>query len=297
MQATAVQIVTREECMLNLKGKVALITGAGGRKGIGRATALKLAALGADIALTDVRRPQSDLPPLERGDKWKGIESVADEVRALGRECQTVACDLSVNTEVRDLIDTVIGQFGKIDILVNNARAIIGKDRVPVWELDEAEWRHFLDINLTAVYLTIKYAAPQMIERGQGGRIVNTASDASKRGKATGSAYSATKFGLLGLTQCAALDLAPHQITVNSVCPGSVNTDRMSYQEQAAADRQGVPLETYRAQLVEQLGQVNPLGRIAESEDVANLIAFLSSEEAAMITGQAYNINGGTLFH
>ena len=283
--------------MPSLEGKVALITGAGGRKGIGRATALKLAALGADIALTDVTRPQSDLPPQERGDKWQGIESVAEEVRAHGRKCQTVACDLSVNAEVRDLIDTVIGEFGKIDIMINNARAIIGKDRLPVWELDEAEWQHFLDINLTAVYLTIKYTVPHMMERGQGGRIINTASDASKRGKATSSAYSATKFGLLGLTQCAALDLAPHQITVNSVCPGSVNTDRMSYQEQIAADRQGVPLETYRAQLVEQLGQVNPLGRIVESEDVANLIAFLSSDEAEMITGQAYNVNGGTLFH
>ena len=283
--------------MPSLEGKVALITGVGGRKGIGRATALKLAALGADIALTDVTRPQSDLPPQERGDKWQGIESVAEEVRAHGRKCQTVACDLSVNAEVRDLIDTVIGEFGKIDIMINNARAIIGKDRVPVWELDEAEWQHFLDINLTAVYLTIKYTVPHMMERGQGGRIINTASDASKRGKATSSAYSATKFGLLGLTQCAALDLAPHQITVNSVCPGSVNTDRMSYQEQIAADRQGVPLETYRAQLVEQLGQVNPLGRIVESEDVANLIAFLSSDEAEMITGQAYNVNGGTLFH
>ena len=283
--------------MPSLEGKVALITGAGGRKGIGRATALKLAALGADIALTDVTRPQSDLPPQERGDKWQGIESVAEEVRAHGRKCQTVACDLSVNAEVRDLIDTVIGEFGKIDIMINNARAIIGKDRLPVWELDEAEWQHFLDINLTAVFLTIKYTVPHMMERGQGGRIINTASDASKRGKATSSAYSATKFGLLGLTQCAALDLAPHQITVNSVCPGSVNTDRMSYQEQIAADRQGVPLETYRAQLVEQLGQVNPLGRIVESEDVANLIAFLSSDEAEMITGQAYNVNGGTLFH
>ena len=283
--------------MSGLEGKVALITGAGGRKGIGRATALKLAALGADIALTDVSRSQSDLPPLERGDKWQGIESVANEVRDQGRKCLTVACDLSISTEIRDLIDTVIGQFGKIDILVNNARAIIGKDRVPVWELDESEWQHFLNINLTAVFLTIKFAAPHMIERGKGGRIINTASDASKRGKATSSAYSATKFGLLGLAQCAALDLAPHQITVNSVCPGSVNTDRMSYQEQAAAVRQGIPLETYRAQLVEQLGQVNPLGRIVESEDVANLIGFLSSNEAAMITGQAYNVNGGTLFH
>ena len=283
--------------MSSLQGKVALITGAGGRKGIGRSTALKLAALGADIAITDVARPQSDLPPQERGDQWRGIESVADEVRATGRECRTFVCDFSISAEISDLIDAVVEQFGKIDILVNNARAIIGKDRVPIWKLDEAEWQHFLDINLTAVYLATKFAAPHMIERGQGGRIVNTASDASKRGKATGGAYSATKFGLLGLTQCAALDLAPHQITVNAVCPGSVNTDRMSYQEQAAAEQQGVALETYRAQLVEQLGQANPLGRIIESEDVANLIAFLSSDEAAMITGQAYNVNGGTLFH
>jgi len=283
--------------MSSLKGKVALITGAGGRKGVGRATALKLAAQGADIAISDVARPNLDLPPQERGDRWHSIESVAEEVRALGRTCQTVTCDLSKSAEIIDLIDAVIGQFGRIDILVNNARAIIGKDRVPVWELDESEWRHFLDINLTAVYLTTKYAVPHMIARAQGGRIINTASDASKRGKATSSAYSATKFGLLGLTQCAALDLAPHKITANSVCPGSVNTDRMSYQEQAAADVQGVPLETYRAQLVEQLGQANPLGRIVESEDVANLIAFLASDEAEMITGQAYNINGGTLFH
>jgi len=283
--------------MSSLKGKVALITGAGGRKGIGRATALKLAALGADLAITDFARPQTDLPPQERGEQWRGIESVAKEARKHGYKCTTIFCDLSKSAEIRDLIDEVISQFGKIDILINNARAIIGKDRVPVWELDEAEWHHFLDINLTAVYLAIKYAAPHMIERGQGGRIVNTASDASKRGKATSSAYSSTKFGLLGLTQCAALDLAPHKITVNAVCPGSVNTDRLSYQEQAAADEQGIPLETYRAQLVEQLGQANPLGRIVESEDVANLIAFLSSDDAPMITGQAYNVNGGTLFH
>lgn len=283
--------------MSNLNGKVALITGAGGRKGVGRAAALKLASLGADIAISDVHRADDDLPPRERGGKWHGIESVAEEIRALGRDCLTVTCDLSVEAEIRDLVDAAIGRFGQIDILVNNARAIIGKDRVPVWELDDAVWHHFLDINLTAVYRTIKYAAPHMIERKAGGRIINTASDASKRGKATGSAYSATKFGLLGLTQCAALDLAPYKITVNSVCPGGVNTDRMSYQEEAAAEAQGVPLETYRAQLVEQLGQAVPLGRLSESEDVANLMAFLSSDEAAMITGQAYNINGGTLFH
>lgn len=283
--------------MSETDGKVALITGAGGRKGIGRATALKLASRGMDIAITDVIRPDTDLPPQERGERWNGIESVAEEVRALGRQCLTVTCDLSVSAEIQNLIEQVLTHYGHIDLLVNNARAIIGKDRVLVWELEESEWQHFLDINLTAVYLATKFVAPQMIARGQGGRIVNTASDASKRGRATSSAYSATKFGLLGLTQCAALDLAPHGITVNAVCPGSVNTDRMSYQEQAAAEAQNISQESYRAQLVEQLSQSNPLGRIVESKDVANLIAFLASDEAAMITGQAYNINGGTLFH
>lgn len=283
--------------MGNLDGRIALITGAGGRRGIGRAVALKLAAQGADIAISDVARPDSDLPPQERGEQWQGIESVAEEVRALGRDCLTVTADLSAVAEIEEMVAAVMARYGQIDILVNNARAIIGRDRVPIWELEDSVWQHFLDINLTAVYRTIKCVAPHMIARGRGGRIVNTASDASKRGRATSGAYSAGKFGLLGLTQCAALDLAPHKVTVNSVCPGGVNTDRMSYQEQAAAEAQGVPLETYRAQLVEQLGQAVPLGRLSESEDVANLMAFLASDAAGMITGQAYNINGGTLFH
>ncbi len=282
--------------MSNLNGKTALITGAGGRKGIGRATALKLASLGADIAISDIHRDDDDLPPGEKGDQWNGIESVAKEVRALGRECLTVPCDLTISSEIENLVETVAAHFGRLDILVNNARAIIGRDRVPVWELDEDVWRHFLDINITAVFLGTKFAAKHMIEQG-GGRIINIGSDAGKRGGPTRNAYSATKFAVQGLTQCSALDLAPHKVTVNSVCPGSVNTDRMSYAEQAAADQRGIPLDTYRAQLVEGLNQATPLGRVAESEDVANLIAFLVSDEAEMITGQGYNINGGTLFH
>jgi NAD(P)-dependent dehydrogenase (short-subunit alcohol dehydrogenase family) len=262
--------------MSNLNGKIALVTGAGGRKGVGRATALKLASLGADVAITDVPRPDDDLPPLERGDQWNGIESVA--------------------AEIHDMIEKVVGKFGRIDILVNNARAIIGKDRVPIWELDADIWQHFLDINTTAVFLATKFAAKHMIDQG-GGRIINIASVASKRGSPKSSAYCASKFAVLGLTQCAALDLAPHKITVNSVCPGGINTDRMNYAEQAEANARGVPLETYRAQVVERMNQGTPLGRVAESEDVAHLVAFLASDEAEMITGQGYNINGGTLFH
>jgi NAD(P)-dependent dehydrogenase (short-subunit alcohol dehydrogenase family) len=283
--------------MAGLEGKVALITGAGGMKGIGRATALKLAAQGAHIALTDVQRPSEDLPPGEIKTQWRGIDSVAEEVEAHGRRCLRVWCDLNYSEQIQAMVRQVAEHFGHIDILVNNARAIIGRDKVPVTELREDVWQHFLAINTTAVFLCTKFVGQAMIHQGQGGRIVNIASDAAKRASAMGAAYSASKFAVLGLTQASALDLAPYGITVNAVCPGPVNTDRLSYWERAQAETQGVPLEEFRARIVAEAGQRVPLGRIAESEDVANLVAFLVSDEARFITGQGYNVNGGLLFH
>jgi 3-oxoacyl-[acyl-carrier protein] reductase/meso-butanediol dehydrogenase/(S,S)-butanediol dehydrogenase/diacetyl reductase len=283
--------------MAGLQGKVALVTGAGGMKGVGRATALKLASQGADIALTDVQRSPEDLPPAEVKQQWRGIESVAEEVQALGRRCHLVWCDLGVSEQIQNLVEQVMAHYGQIDILVNNARAIIGRDRVPITELREDVWHHFLAINTTAVFLCTKFVGQVMVRRGQGGRIINIASNASKQASANGAAYSASKFAVLGLTQAAALDLAPHRITVNAVCPGPINSDRLSYAEQAQAEALGIPLEQYRAQLVAEMGARNPLGRIAESEDVANMVAFLASDEANYITGQGYNVNGGLLFH
>jgi NAD(P)-dependent dehydrogenase (short-subunit alcohol dehydrogenase family) len=283
--------------MAGLEGKVALITGAGGMKGIGRATALKLAAQGAHLALTDVQRPSEDLPPGEIKTQWRGIDSVAAEVEAHGRRCLRVWCDLNYSEQIQAMVRQVAEHFGHIDILVNNARAIIGRDKVPVTELREDVWQHFLAINTTAVFLCTKFVGQAMIRQGQGGRIVNIASDAAKRASAMGAAYSASKFAVLGLTQASALDLAPYGITVNAVCPGPVNTDRLSYWERAQAEAQGVPLEEFRARIVTEAGQRTPLGRIAEAEDVANLVAFLVSDEARFITGQGYNVNGGLLFH
>ena len=112
-----------------------------------------------------------------------------------------------------------------------------------------------------------------------------------------GAAYTASKFAVLGLTQASALDLAPYNITVNAVCPGPINTDRFSYWEQARAQELGITIEEFRSQVVEEASCVSPLGRIAESEDVANMVAFLASDEASFVTGQAYNVNGGLLFH
>src|SRR5262247_1608501 len=283
--------------MSGLDGKVALITGAGGMRGVGRATALKLAQQGADLALTDVHREPEDLPPGEIRLGWRGLDSVGEEVRALERRCFTSTCDLGQTDQVQRLVQQTVGHYGRIDILVNNARAIIGRDKVPVTELSEDVWQHFLAINTTAVFLCTKFVGQAMIQQGQGGRIINTASDAAKRGSAMGAAYSSSKFAVLGLTQASALDLAPYGITVNAVCPGPVNTDRLSYWERAQAEAQGVSLEEFRAKIVAEAGQRTPLGRIAEPEDIAGLVAFLASDEARFITGQAYNVNGGSLFH
>ena len=283
--------------MAGLEGKVALVTGAGGMRGVGRATALKLAGQGADIVLTDVHREAHDLPPGEVRADWRGIDTVAEEIGALDRRCLPLYCDLGEPDQIQRMVEQAVDHFGHIDILVNNARAIIGRDKVPVTDLPQEVWDHFLAINTTAVFVCTKFVGQEMVRRGAGGRIINIASNAAKQASAMGAAYSASKFAVLGLTQASAMDLAPHKITVNAVCPGPINTDRLSYWERDRADEEGISLEQFRGQIVEQAGMACPLGRIAEPEDVANMVAFLASDDAAFVTGQAYNVNGGLLFH
>ena len=259
--------------------------------------ALKLARQGVDLALTDVQRETSDLPPGEVRTGWRGLDSVAEEVSELGSRCFTVFCDLGNGDQLEEMVDQVVANYGHIDVLVNNARAIIGRDRVPVTDLDKEVWDHFLAINTTAVFLATKLVGQQMVKQGTGGRIINIASNAGKQASAMGAAYSASKFAVLGLTQASALDLAQYGITVNAVCPGQINTDRMSYWERDQASEQGMSQEEFRRQIVDSSAQRSPLGRIAEAEDIANMVAFLASDDASFVTGQAYNVNGGILFH
>ena len=180
---------------------------------------------------------------------------------------------------------------------MNNARAIIGRDRVGITELSEEVWQRFLRINATAAFLTTKFIGQVMIRNNAGGRIINIASDAGKRARPKSAAYTASKFALIGLTQAAAQDLAPHRITVNAVCPGTVNTDRLNYWEADQAQAKSMSLEDFRAEVVAASAKSVPLGRVGEPEDSAKLVAFLASADAEFITGQAYNVNGGTLSH
>ena len=282
---------------MSLEGKVALITGAGGMRGVGRATALKLASLGANVAISDVRRPVDDLPPAEVRSEWQSIDSVADEIRGQGGQALPIYADLSNAEEIEDMVAETVKHYGRLDIMVNNARAIIGRDKVPITELEEDVWQHFLAINTTAVFLCTKFAGREMVRLGNGGRVVNIASNAGKQASADGAAYSASKFAVIGLTQASAMDLAPHGITVNAVCPGPINTDRMSYWERDQAAERGLTQEQFRAQVVANSADRTPLGRIAEPEDVANLVAFFAGPDSSLITGQSYNVNGGILFH
>ena len=276
---------------------VALVSGAGGRGGIGRAIALVLARRGVHVALTDVERDPATLPPDERQADWQGIESVAAEVRACGVEAFTRHCDLRDPQQIEDLVAAVVGWHGQLDILVNNARALMGKDAVPVTQLSLDVWEQFFAINTTAPFLMIKAAASHMMQRGRGGRIVSIGSDMSKRALPNTAAYAASKFGVIGLTQAAAMDLAVHGITVNAVCPGPVRTNRFNYAEQDKAQSTGQPLDTVRESGWDAKGAAIPLGRAASVEDVAHLVGFLTSEEGGYITGQGYNVNGGMFFH
>lgn len=277
--------------------RVALITGAGGRGGIGRAIARAFASEGITLALSDVRRDSATLPPDEVASGWRGIDSVAHEAREAGVEAESFYCDLTDLEAIDAMVASVIARFGRIDILVNNARALMGRDRAPVTELSREVWNTFLAVNATAPFVLMQTCARHMVERGGGGRIISTGSDMSKRGRAMGAAYAASKFALLGLTQSVAMDLAPHGITVNAVCPGPVRTNRFSYSEQAEAAAAGLALDVVRERSWDDKGTSIPLGRPAEPEEIAAMVVFLASEKAGFITGQGYNINGGMFFH
>ena len=267
--------------MGELEGKVAIVTGAGRRRSIGNSTAHVLAELGADLVLTGTGRDPSTFPPDEREVGWRDIESTADEVRALGRRALTTVGDVTDEADVDAMVQRALDEYGRIDILVNNAAYRYGPDRVPLIELDPDIFQKVIDVKVRGTYLCSKAVAKVLIEQGQGGKIVTIASAAGKRASAATMAYNAANFAQVGMTQSMALDLGPHGINVNAVCPGLVDTSRLD------------PLG--RGDVWQERASLAPIGRAGTPQEVAGLIAFLCSEAASWIHGQSINIGGGTV--
>jgi NAD(P)-dependent dehydrogenase (short-subunit alcohol dehydrogenase family) len=276
--------------MYDLSGKVALVTGAGGEHGIGRAIAVRLAREGADVAVNDVvARPYAATAM-----GWGGVPAVVEEIEALGRRALGVLADVSDARQVERMVEQALERFGRIDVLVNNAGSRPGRDRVPVVELDEEAWDEVQRVNVRGTFLCCRAVAREMIRRGQGGKIVNLASTAGKRGIARYAAYCASKFAVIGFTQALALELAPHRIQVNALCPGPVETERTGFIAAALAP-EGTDAEAYRQQMLREDARAIPLGRVAQAEDVARMAAFLASSESDYLTGLAIPIAGGAL--
>lgn len=256
-----------------LPDKIVIVTGAS--KGIGRAIALRLAKEKANIVIADV-------------DKDEG-EKVAQMIREMGRDCLAVKCDVRNSQEVEEMVEKTMQKFGRIDILVNNAGV---SSMAPMVELEEKDWDFNMDINAKGQFLCSRAVAKHMIKQ-RSGKIINNASLAAKRGALFLGHYSASKFAVLGLTYTMAIELAPYNITVNAVCPGIVETDMIRREWKWEGDLRGMTPEKVRKEVLSTI----PLGRLAKPEDIAGVVAFLASEDADYITGQAININGGMESH
>jgi NAD(P)-dependent dehydrogenase (short-subunit alcohol dehydrogenase family) len=279
--------------MYDLNGKVAIVTGAGGRHGIGRAIATRLAREGADVVVTDIPQSLEAIRDEDRLEGWEGLPSVVREIEAEGRQSLGLFSDVSDSGQVDQMVGQVLERFGHIDILVNNAGSRPGRDRVPVVELEEDAFDEVMRVNVRGTYLCSRAVARHMVDRSQGGKIIIISSGAGKRGIARYAVYCASKFALVGFTQALAQEMAPHRVNVNAICPGLVDTERVDFIAAALAP-EGQSAEEHRALMVRERSTRVPLGRIAQGDDIAKMAAFLSSAESDYMTGLSVSVSGGS---
>ena len=262
---------------MKVEDKVAIVTG--GARGIGQGISLVLAGNGADIAVADI--------------SLEGAKSVAEEVVAAGRQSLATHLDVDNQKSVDRMVEDVLAHFGRIDILINNAGVIAA----PGWEdretPDESDWDLTFTVNLKGMARVTGIVAGHMKERNYG-KIINIASIAGRQGSLTSIPYSASKAGVINLTQSTALELAPFSINVNAICPGLLWTPMW----ERIATRWSQVIEKWKGLSPREVFErdVNgriPLGREQSPEDIGNLAAFLASDYARNITGQAINVDGG----
>ena len=280
--------------MGRLEGKIAMITGAGGEHGLGRAIARRFAAEGADLVLVDVAATGLRVAAATPAGAWRGIEAVADEIRTQGRRALTALADVRAAGQVAAVVARAVAEFGRIDVLVNNAGAPGSLDRTLVVELPEDAWDTVLDTNLKGTFLCSQAVARTMLDRGVRGRIISISSQWNKKGSARRAAYYASKFGIIGFTQSLAQELAAAGITVNAICPSAVETERLDH---LGLQPDGTVDLKQRAERIKQAGAATPVGRVGRPEDVAEVAAFLAGDAAEYITGQSINVTGGGVMH
>lgn len=267
--------------LTGLTDKVAVVTGAGRMRSIGRPIALELARAGCHIVLTGTGRSPDRYPDDEKAAGWRDIESVADEVRALGRRAMTAVSDVSDLTAVEALAAATMQEFGRVDVLVNNAGASRGEDRRPVLDVDPDVWKNVINVNLTGAFLMSKIFGRLLVDSGRGGAIVNISSIAGKLLAPNNAAYAASKAGLQALTASMSGEVAAAGVRVNAICPGIVDTARLD--------------DLGRGDTWEQVVQrAVPLGRAGTGNDIAGVVVFLCSDQGAWVTGQSWNVDGGT---
>ncbi len=272
--------------MSDLQDKVALVTGAGRQNGIGAAIARRLAQAGAHVVVSDLCAAPTDLPHGGNA-AWEELTAVSQQIQSLGVQSIPIKADVTKLVDMETAVAEIKETFGRLDILVNNAGVIIGP--APVLHMAEESWRKTLEINATGVFLSCKAALPLMISGEQGGRIVNISSIAAVRPRPFMSAYAGSKAAVIALTQSLAQEVGEFGITVNAILPGDIDTSMKQWGMMLESAVTGTSQEAVVNNLVERI----PVGRFGLPDDVAKLVAFLASEEAEFITGQAYNLTGG----
>ncbi|MEO0574021.1 MAG: SDR family NAD(P)-dependent oxidoreductase [Pseudomonadota bacterium] len=274
-----------------LSGKVACITGAGREAGIGAAIASRLAAEGVHVVLADIGHEAGENFSQDAIGTTDELNRIVAEIQARGGSASAALCDVLDEDQVRELAESTRDKHGRLDIWVNNAG--VGYLMKPIIDMPVDKWDAVLGVNLRGAFLGTKYAAIAMKAAGNGGRIINIASQAAKSGFPFASAYTASKHGLVGLTRVTAIELGPDGITANAVCPNHITTGLGAWQNDFFSEATGRSLEQYMTDMRSRI----PLGRNGLTEDIAKACAFLSSDEASYITGEAMNVSGGEEMH
>lgn len=260
-------------------GKTIVVTGSGKQKGLGQAILQRFADEGAACVVSDLRIDAE-------------AEAVAADLAARGAKVATIACDVSDAGQCQALVAQTVETFGRLDIFVNNAG--IGFMMKPLLDVDPADWDLVIRVNLSGAFYGTQAAARAMIAGGRGGRIINIASQAAKTGFPHLPAYVSSKHGMVGLTRATAVELGAHGITVNAVCPNHVTTGLGAQQNEYFSKLLGfASVEAY----LDNMARKNPMGRPGLGSDTAAACAWLASDDACYVTGEALNVSGGEEMH